>query len=256
MKRKKIKMSHKRAIVGTLLCALSMFSGALIADDSGVNSDIQAQRINQPYEAQYVVTRRGREHGEALRRLQAEENNTFSYFTVTDVSFLFLSDTREQVTAFRFERGQVQPISYQYKRTGTGEDEARNYRFEAEAEQLTNGNGDRIDVEWSEALLDVNSVLHQLQFDLSSGATEFSYRVLDEHGREDTYTFEIEGDETLTLPYGTVDTVRVKRIRESNRRETFIWFSPLLNYSIVQMQQLKEGKEQAKLSLRSLRYAS
>ncbi|RTE87488.1 MULTISPECIES: DUF3108 domain-containing protein [Gammaproteobacteria] len=219
--------------LGLMMFALSP---PLVADES-----VTAE-VNQPYVAHYEVTRRGRSHGEAIRRLELLENSQYRYYTETEVSFLFLSDRRVQITEFEFVQGQIHPLVYEYERTGTGSDDQLTYDF---AEHSNEQN-----------ILDANSVLHQLQLGLANGQSEFEFDVLNEHGERETYRFEVMGDETVSVPYGTLDTLKVARVRNSQRRETYFWFSPLLNYSLVQMQQIKEGKEQAKLSLKSIQLSA
>jgi hypothetical protein len=43
----------------------------------------------------------------------------------------------------------------------------------------------------------------------------------------------------------------VKLIRDSKKRETFAWFAPSLNYTLVRLQQFKEGDEQGDIKLKS-----
>ncbi|MCA1768321.1 MAG: DUF3108 domain-containing protein, partial [Idiomarina sp.] len=70
---------------------------------------------------------------------------------------------------------------------------------------------------------------------------------------EDEYRFKVLAKEQqLSLPYGEVEAIKVERIRDNNRRQTFFWFAPELNYVMVKMQQFKEGEEQATMSLKSL----
>lgn len=214
----------------------------------GMNDSATA--INQPYLATYEVSRRGREHGSAFRRLENTESGYFKYHTETDVSFFFLRDTRVQITEFEFSNGFIQPLSYEYIRTGTGSNERREYLFESERE-LESAQSENVVANHPE-LLDANSVLHQLQLGLSQGETHFEFEVIDEKGKRETYVFRVMQEETINVPHGVLDTIRVERVRESQRRETYFWFSPLLNYTLVQMQQLKEGKEQAKLSLKTI----
>jgi len=55
----------------------------------------------------------------------------------------------------------------------------------------------------------------------------------------------------LSLPYGNLKTVKVKLIRDSKKRETFAWFAPSLNYTLVRLQQFKEGEEQGDIKLKA-----
>jgi hypothetical protein len=139
-------------------------------------------------------------------------------------------------------------------RTGTGSDKSFHGEFRADDKTVRNvDTGRMLDINWKDALFDEANVTEQLRIDLARGAKTFEYRLVDEKGREDEYRFRVMADsELLKLPYGEVEAIKVGRIRDNNRRQTFFWFAPELNYVMVKMQQFKEGDEQATMSLKSL----
>lgn len=257
-------MKHKWYRVVTLnafLCIGIASSSAVMAqaENNQVNHSASAQRaikITQPYHADYTLTRRGRAHGNAGRTLTAATNGTWTYQTFTEASLLIFSDRRAHETSFRMVGDRVVPLAFEYNRTGTGSGQSFAISFDYNNKKLVQQAGDPLEAEWKEGLLDSNAVLHQLQIDVAGSTTgtgdEWTYQLIDERGRNTEYTFRSMGYETVQVPYGAMDTIRVMRVRETDRRETYFWFSPLHNYSLVQMQQLKEGKEQAKLMLRTL----
>ena len=53
----------------------------------------------------------------------------------------------------------------------------------------------------------------------------------------------------ISLPYGKLATLKLERIRETTKRQTYMWVAPSLNYAMVKLTQIKEGKEQADLQL-------
>ena len=86
---------------------------------------------------------------------------------------------------------------------------------------------------------------------LASGETNLSYDFVNYRGELRTYGVEVVAKESLSLPYGEFDTVKVKLIRDSKTRETFAWFAPSLNYTLVRLQQFKDGEEQGDIKLKS-----
>jgi hypothetical protein len=50
-----------------------------------------------------------------------------------------------------------------------------------------------------------------------------------------------------------VDSIKLRIIRSSNRRQTFAWFSPSLDYALVRLQQFKDGDEQGDIRLKSFK---
>jgi hypothetical protein len=71
-----------------------------------------------------------------------------------------------------------------------------------------------------------------------------------------TYVFQRLEEETLSLPIGTVDTVKIKRLREegNKRRETFLWLAPNYHYMVVRMRQI-EGSNSAEIKLKEIELA-
>lgn len=215
--------------------------------------NLRAQRMTQAYQAEYDLTRRGRTHGKAGRVLTYQGEQVWQYSTFTEASLLFLSDRRYQETQFQLQGDRVQPLAFYYQRTGTGAGQVFRVQFDYQKQQLVpQKNNTEFSAHWQEGILDANAVLHQLQIDVAGKEDEWCYNLIDEDGQNVEYRFRRMAYETIQVPYGTLETIRVMRVRETNRRETYFWFSPLHNYTLVQMQQLKAGKEEAKLVLRSL----
>lgn len=216
------------------------------------------------YNAVYEITRGGSNYGEAHRKVKLNEDDSYTLYTVTDISWLFLSDKREHQARFTVYEDKVQPLTFSYKRTGTGSDKAFSAIFDAEEKTVIDAESEEtLSITWGEDLLDEASMLQQLQFDLEnmqnnqgngddSETREFTYRVVDEKGQEDDMRFQLQETVTLDLPYGEVEALQVARIRDaSSPRETLYWFAPELNYSIVRMKQWKDGDEHATMELKS-----
>lgn len=208
----------------------------------------------QPYEANYTVTRDGSEYGEGYRMLEVSPEGEWQLRGKTDISWFILSDTRETRSVFTFDADerQFKPIEFLYMRTGTGSDKSFHASFDGQQKEVRNVDSGRlIEVDWQDALYDEASVIEKLRLDVAAGKETYRYPVIDEEGRPDTYRFASVGKQTIETPYGKLDAIKVERVRDSNRRQTYFWFAPELNYLLVQMQQFKEGEEQAKMSLRS-----
>ena len=71
---------------------------------------------------------------------------------------------------------------------------------------------------------------------LRDGATEISFRIADDDKLKE-YRFRVVGRETLELPAGTFDTIKVTKVRNNRKRETYIWCAPALNYLPVRIWQ-------------------
>ncbi|KPD24966.1 DUF3108 domain-containing protein [Idiomarina zobellii] len=241
------------------LMASTVLSFSQLAPVHADDTAKATQGINdtmKPYEANYVITRGDSEYGEGYRYLEVSPDNEWQLRTKSDISWFILSDTREARSVFIVddENNRLEPREFIYMRTGTGSDKSFHGEFRADDKKVRNvDTGRMLDINWENALFDEANVIEQLRIDVSGGAEQFKYRVVNEKGEEDEYRFRVMAEsQILSLPYGEVEAIKVGRVRDNNRRQTFFWFAPELNYVMVKMQQFKEGDEQATMSLRSL----
>lgn len=234
--------------MGSLIVGLTSAGYAMAESNNDQGSAVKTV----PYSAEYVLSRRGTERGEASRTLEKQDDGKWRYHTRTAASLLVFSDRRENETIFTMDEDKVVPISFDYSRRGTGSNQSLKVRFDRENEQLVSEGGDSVDIEWRDDLLDPNAVLHQLQIDVAGSEDDWTYPLVDESGDYRDYRFTRVKTETLNLPYGEVEAIRVDRVRDSERRQTHFWFAPELNYTLVRMQQVREGREEAQIELTAL----
>lgn len=69
-----------------------------------------------------------------------------------------------------------------------------------------------------------------------------------EDDRAKTYHFRITGKETVQVPAGAFETVRVERV-DDPKKSTRFWVAPDKGYMLVRVEQLKDGDEQLKMQL-------
>ncbi|WP_404399531.1 DUF3108 domain-containing protein [Idiomarina seosinensis] len=209
----------------------------------------------KPYEAEYLITRGGSEYGEGYRKLEVSPEGEWQLRGKTDISWFILSDVRETRSVFKYDRQSqsFEPMEFLYMRSGTGSDKSFHATFDADSKEIRNVDSGRlIDIQWQDELYDEASVIEKLRLDVANKAEPLEYPIIDEKGRADNYRYEILKEEKLTTPYGELNAVKVQRVRDTDRRQTFFWFAPELNYLLVQTRQFKEGEEQATMSLQKL----
>jgi hypothetical protein len=56
-------------------------------------------------------------------------------------------------------------------------------------------------------------------------------------GKLKEYRFKVVGQETLEVPAGTFATVKVTKLRNNKKRQTYVWCAPELNYLPVRIWQ-------------------
>ncbi|RUO60628.1 DUF3108 domain-containing protein [Pseudidiomarina insulisalsae] len=211
---------------------------------------LSEQELSEYY-TRYQVQRGGSDYGEATRQLQRNDDGSFLLQNETEISFLFLSDVRRYESVFSFAQQQIKPQSFSFKRSGTGSNKKFAVQFDPQAQQVIEAeSGAPLPIQWQPHLLDEASMLEQLRFDLQhTDKREFDYQLVGDKGDYDEQKFRRLERETLSLPYGEVEAIKVERVRTSSTRETLYWFAPQLDYVMVKMQQRKEGDEVATLLL-------
>ena len=227
---------------GMLRIKLKLVFAALIAF---ATASIHAAPL-ESFEAKYKAFRFGNELGHASMQLQELGRDKYKLTYNSKVSLFFLSDKREEVSLFTFKDNQITPYKYSFKRTGTGSNKSLEAVFNQQNQSISLDKAEPL--AW-EGELDNQLYRLDLQLKLAKGESEFEYSLLNYRGQKRHYKLQVMGKEQLELPYGMLEGIKVKIVRENKKRETFAWFSPELNYQLVRLQQFKEGDEQGDIQL-------
>ena len=108
--------------------------------------------------------------------------------------------------------------------------------------------GETVKLQLIDGMLDRQLLQIAIMADLSNGVTDTSYTVIDRHTTK-TYEISVVAKETVEVPAGNYEVVKVKRARPGSSRSSILWCAPSLGYVTVKMQQLKNGKVIGTLSL-------
>ncbi len=203
----------------------------------------------KPFEADYIGYRKGQKIGTAKQKLEHVSGNQYRLSYQSLASLFFLTDKRYETSHFVLKDNELIPQQYTYVRKGTGKDKSLDLQFDVEQKIVNSKKGDVF--EWDGEL---DNLLYRFHFQqsLMSSQQEFEYRIINNRAQYKTYKFKILGEEKLTLPYGEIDTLKVQIVRaSSSKRTTYIWFAPSLDYTMVRIEQYKEGKQQADVQLSS-----
>ncbi len=199
------------------------------------------------FEAEYIVYRFGRSLGKAKLSLKADEDNLYRLDYYSKVSAFFLSDIRSETSFFSFKNTQLHPHTYAYSRSGTGSNKSTKIHFDAEKSKIIINQAQPID--WS-GQLDNQLYRLDVQLKLASGKREFVYDIVNNRGQLRHYKLKVVDKEQLDLPFGMIEGIKVKILRNNSSRETIAWFSPQLNYQLVKLKQFKDGNEQGEIRLK------
>ncbi|GLR69947.1 DUF3108 domain-containing protein [Agaribacter marinus] len=207
----------------------------------------------KPFNAEYTAYHDNDEVGKATLQLEKLPDDTYKMRYTSKVSKFFLSDKRYETSIFSVDTSTSQtaellPISYEYVRKGTGRNKYLFVEFNQQNKQILVN--DDAKFPW-DGELDGQLLRLDLSQRLSSNVDTFTYHFINSRGEKRRYVLEKMNKETLKLPYGEIDAIKVKINRETNKRKTYVWFAPSLNWSLVRLQQFKEGKEQGDMKLSS-----
>ncbi|MDP2560128.1 DUF3108 domain-containing protein [Psychrobium sp. 1_MG-2023] len=235
-----------------LLCALlSVAFSSVATTNDNTTSDVPPADSLKLYQASYKLFRQGNELGEGYRELSATQSG-YSLKAHSKIQWMFLSDSRKERSDFSIVDGIFTPKQYHFVRTGTGRDREESIDFLGEKiETVYKSNQKTI----RPIQLTFDPLLYQLALrqDLIDGKELLSYHMV-RRGKQTHYQFERVGKETVNVPYGRVEAIKIKRIRKKSSRETFIWVAPSLNYSVVKLVQHKDGSEQAQMQLNWIKF--
>ncbi|MFT5541967.1 MAG: hypothetical protein ACI97K_000902 [Glaciecola sp.] len=229
------KMLRLIGVAGLSLCAASIFA-------------IEKTDLPSPFLAKYDAYRHDNNVGSAELSLKATSKDLYELKYSSKVSRFFLSDKRYETTLFSFADGLITPVSYAFKRKGTGPNKSLNATFDNDSKTIIIK--DKENLEWN-GELDNQLFRIDISRQLAQGKNQFTYKFLNYRGQKRNYQIEVVGKETLQLPYGVVEAVKVKVNRESKKRQTFAWYAPSLDFVLVRLQQFKEGEEQGDIRLKT-----
>ncbi|MCK9488200.1 MAG: DUF3108 domain-containing protein [Xanthomonadales bacterium] len=205
------------------------------------------------YQAQYEVLRNDRPVGSSDIRLQPE-----------GTAWQFSSDTRgergmaslvgfqaRQQLRFDWHQGAIRPLHsvYDQKASLSSRRIEVHYDWAQGRYRLSDRRG-----EHSHALPAGTGDRHgsavTIAAHLAAGERDFVFSVPYPDGLRQ-WRFKVTGEETVTVPAGSFQTLRVERIRQDSDRQTTSWHAPELDYLAVRTLQDEDGKR-TESRLRSL----
>ena len=236
-----------------------MFKAILAATILLASQYVYSDEAAVPFKATYKLSHKKDEVGKAVRQLEYLEDGNVRYSNKLDSKWFFFSDHRNEESILTLSENLVSPIHYTYSRTGTGKDKKYEWYYDTENHKAIDVKNKKItELEFPENFQDKLSYHLQLSLDLMTKPLqkEYSYAVIGSSGKISDTRYEVVGEEMLNVPYGAVETIKVKREVAEKKRVTFAWFAPKLNYALVKLTQFKKGKEDFDVKLSAIEFSS
>lgn len=194
-------------------------------------------QLPPPYTASYTASYNGIPI-KTVNALVATDNGYMLHTRAEN----FLGFIEEKETIGVNSSGGIFPYRYEYQRSLMGNKRSEITVFDRESFQAKNTyKKTTVSFGLDDNLLSPLSYQLQLRRDLMAGKKELHYRVIYRNKIRD-YKFAILGSETLATAFGTIQTTKIQRLRESDDRETFLWLAESLDYLPVQLLQKEDGE--------------
>lgn len=206
------------------------------------------------FRAEYRVTNGSIQLGTTAISLQPD-NGGWHYRSVTEatgLASLFVSGQAIESTRLEPHDGRLRPTVYDH----TDPDEEDNVRvdFDWDARTATaRGSDGTRTLDLEAATLDGFSATLAMIQAIARGEEETRIATIDDEGEHETLVFRQSGRESISVPFGDFDTVRVDRVRKGKKRQTITWLAPELDWVAVRIDQRKDGDLTGRLELTSLK---
>jgi hypothetical protein len=198
----------------------------------------------EDFVAQYVLQHGDMQIGKRTLELSSSENGNRtlrSTARTTGIAAWFLKDNIDEYSLWKSGNGGVIPLLYEYDHKGGRKDRHVKIKFDWQNKQAINIIQDdpwKMDIPLGTQ--DKLVYMISLMRDLSAGHKQIVYPIAD-GGRLKEYDFRIIKEETLDTAMGKIETVKLRRIRQKKKRETYIWCARNYSYLPVRIQQIKKG---------------
>ncbi|WP_394201896.1 DUF3108 domain-containing protein [Shewanella waksmanii] len=207
-----------------------------------------------PQTAEYRVSYGSIGLGKARYILKAPNDNLYHYRFDSDISLLMLSDRRTVTSDFSLENGQLMPLRYLHRRSGTGSDYQEQAAF-AKDQQVVHSRykDERAKLPYTDTLFDPLMVQLQFRMEMAEGKKQLNFSMVKE-GEIDEYDFNVVSKERLNIESGSYETVKIEVVRSSKKRQTFFWMAPELGYLPIRLTHFERGSKQLDIKLLNYKF--
>lgn len=201
-----------------------------------------------PFEADYTVSRNGKALGDMRSRLTRAGDATLVYRSVTEGrnGLAGLLGVRiEEESHLGVDGSGLRSSAYRYRQEMVARKRERTLRIEADGRVTETDNDRRWQYTASGAALDRHSVVLAIAARLCEGVSEgvvFDLPVADK-GEVEPWRFLVSGRERIDTGKGSVDAIRIERVRKDSERKTVSWHAPEMDFLPVKVEQVEPDGE-------------
>lgn len=215
----------------------------------------ESVEILPPFTAEYQVLRNNEIVGKAILQLRHLQQDQWEFISHTEgtkgLAALFNIDVNEH-SQFHWQNGKLESLNYHFEQKTALKDKQRSINFDWVHNTAQSREGNKTwNIPVIAGVLDRHLVVLALSADLKNNAVNFNYPVVDKDKLENKQYAKLRS-ETLALPIGKLEAVRIERNRgTNNRKRTTSWHAPYYDFLPVQIEQQEQEKNET-ISLRLL----
>jgi hypothetical protein len=226
--------------------------GALLATATFLTAP-QAAPLPE-FEASFKLSRGSLRIGTSTVSLDLDKDGHYRYETRSTpsrwISWL-LKDKLHELSRGYLDASGIRPLYYRYQRSGGVREREAELHFDWDRHSVENHVDDSVwKMDIPEGTLDRLASQLGVMLALQADKNEMAFHIAD-GGKLREYNFRVVARETLELPAGTFDTVKLVKVRRNAKRETYIWCAPELSYLPVRIWQREKDDDEYQSDLES-----
>jgi hypothetical protein len=216
----------KTCLPGILLLATALLAPA-----------VQATTLPD-FEASYILKRGSLRIGSSIIKLRTGDEGGYLYesrsWPTRWVAWL-LKDRLHESSRGNITATGLRPDTYHYLRSGGSREREADLSFDWEQNLVSNlVEGSLWDMEVPTGTIDKLASQLGMMLALQQDKDDVTFMVAD-GGHLKEYRFKVIGHETVEVPAGTFETVKITKLRDNKDRVTYVWCAPALNYLPVRI---------------------
>ena len=194
----------------------------------------------EDFEATYILKLGSLRIGTSAITLQTGTDGSYRYkshsWPVRWVSWLLKDQLHESSHGHMTPAG-LRPEKYHYLRSGGNREREADLSFNWDEHTVRNRvEGSSWEMDIPAGTIDKLATQLGMMLALQQGKKEATFNVAD-GGKLKEYRFKVVGHETLEVPAGTFETVKITKLHRNKKRQTYVWCAPELNYLPVRIWQ-------------------
>jgi hypothetical protein len=214
-----------------------------------------AIEVPQPFVAIYAIEWRGMGAGTSTIELTKTAPNSFRYQSRNAARGIFrvaLPGTIMQTSDLSIVGNEVRPLAFTADDGSSDTARDVNLKFDWEARRVTGTAENKpVDLPIEPGVHDPGSVQIVLMRELAAGHSPTTFMMIDKDEVKE-YQYKREGEESIDTALGKIDTVIYTSQRTGSTRLTRLWIAPSLGYVPVRGEQMRKGKREFTLQIRTL----